>query len=154
MVYNSRTKNSRDDWETPQYFFNLLDKEFHFTLDPCASHINHKCDKYYTIEDDGLKQSWKNERVFINPPYKQKELWIDKVIKEKINAVILIPSATDTKLFEKIWLRSAEIRFVVGRINFMINNKTINGNNRGSILCIFDGYNHLIPKTNLFYHKE
>ena len=30
------------DWATPQDFFNQLDSEFHFTLDPCANQSNHK----------------------------------------------------------------------------------------------------------------
>ena len=51
------TSNSVE-WETPQYLFDELNEEFHFTLDPCATHENHKCEKYYTSADDGLKQSW------------------------------------------------------------------------------------------------
>lgn len=47
-----------DEWSTPQYLFDELDREFHFTLDPCADAENHKCDRYYTKEQDGLKQSW------------------------------------------------------------------------------------------------
>lgn len=35
----------KNDWETPRDFFEELDKEFHFTLDPCASERNHKCKK-------------------------------------------------------------------------------------------------------------
>ena len=27
----------KDDWETPETFFQQLDQEFHFTLDPCSS---------------------------------------------------------------------------------------------------------------------
>lgn len=46
------------DWATPQEFFNELDSEFHFTLDPCADHVNHKCEHYFTKEDNGLEQSW------------------------------------------------------------------------------------------------
>ena len=46
------------DWATPQDFFNQLDSEFHFTLDPCANESNHKCDLYFTEADDGLKQPW------------------------------------------------------------------------------------------------
>lgn len=161
VVYNSRTKKSRDDFETPSYFFKLLDDIFHFTLDPCASHTNHLCKKYYTKEDDGLNKDWTNEICFINPPYKQKEPWINKVILEKIDAVFLIPSATDTALFEKIWENCAEIWFVIGRIQFLINgeeplnkNGKKTGNNRPSMLCIFDGYKHKKPEIKLFYHKR
>ena len=41
-----------DEWATPNDLFNRLDKEYHFTLDPCATNENHKCSKYYTIETD------------------------------------------------------------------------------------------------------
>ena len=57
------------NWSTPQDFFDKLDEEFHFTLDPCADDLNHKCEKYYTEEQDGLKQDWSGEIVFCNPPY-------------------------------------------------------------------------------------
>ena len=50
--------NNKDEWSTPEKFFEALDKEFHFDLDPCASHENHKCNKYYTAEDDGLRRDW------------------------------------------------------------------------------------------------
>ena len=46
------------DWATPQGFFDDLDKEFHFTLDPCADRFNHKCARYFTKEDNGLLRSW------------------------------------------------------------------------------------------------
>lgn len=54
----------KDDWGTPQDLFNTLNEEFNFTLDPCADNNNHKCAKYYTIEQDGLAQSWAGETVF------------------------------------------------------------------------------------------
>lgn len=52
--------SNTDLWSTPQELFDKLNKEFNFTLDPCANHINAKCQKYYTIDDDGLKQNWTN----------------------------------------------------------------------------------------------
>lgn len=50
--------SKRHDWETPQDFFNALDREFHFTLDPCATKETAKCEKYYTPEENGLLKSW------------------------------------------------------------------------------------------------
>lgn len=47
-----------DEWATPIGLFQELDKEFHFTLDPCANDENHKCDKYYTKSENGLEQDW------------------------------------------------------------------------------------------------
>ena len=46
------------EWATPKEFFAQLDKEFHFNLDPCSTHENAKCEKHYTIEEDGLSQDW------------------------------------------------------------------------------------------------
>lgn len=46
------------EWATPQDFFDALDSEFHFTLDPCCTHENAKCVKHYTIEENGLAQNW------------------------------------------------------------------------------------------------
>lgn len=53
--------SERQDWATPQDFFDQLDNEFHFTLDPCCSKLTAKCKKFYTIKDDGLKQDWGGE---------------------------------------------------------------------------------------------
>lgn len=50
--------SNTNEWATPIKTFQELDAEFHFNLDPCATHENHKCDKYYTIEEDGLQQDW------------------------------------------------------------------------------------------------
>ena len=48
----------RDDWSTPQWLFDKLNDEFHFDLDPCANEQNHKCENYFTKEQDGLTKKW------------------------------------------------------------------------------------------------
>ena len=111
-----------DEWETPQDLFDKLNKEFGFTLDPCATHQNHKCSKYYTIEDDGLSKSWKNEKVFVNPPYGRSiGKWVKKCYHEATHAtvVILMPARTDTSYFhDYIYTEADEIRFLRGRLKF------------------------------------
>ena len=47
-----------DEWATPEDLFQKLDEEFGFDLDPCSTEENHKCEKYYTAEDDGLSKNW------------------------------------------------------------------------------------------------
>ncbi|HHT98456.1 MAG TPA: adenine methyltransferase [Acholeplasma sp.] len=112
-----------DEWETPQDLFNSLNDEFHFTLDPCSTHENHKCDKYYTQEDDGLSKDWAGETVFCNPPYGRSiGKWVEKCYKESLKGstvVMLIPSRTDTKWFHKYIYNKAEIRFLKGRLKFI-----------------------------------
>jgi site-specific DNA-methyltransferase (adenine-specific) len=50
--------SNSDEWSTPQDVFDILDQEFRFTLDPCASESNHKCERYFTKDDDGLSMDW------------------------------------------------------------------------------------------------
>lgn len=57
LMFSSAT----DEWFTPLEFYNDLNAEFDFNLDPCATDINHKCDKYFTKQDDGLAQDWGGE---------------------------------------------------------------------------------------------
>ena len=103
--------------------FDELNAEFGFTLDPCADEFNHKCNKYYTEEDDGLLQDWQGERVFCNPPYgKAIKDWVRKAYiegcKPNTTVVMLIPARTDTIYFHKYIYHKAEIRFLKGRLKF------------------------------------
>jgi phage N-6-adenine-methyltransferase len=111
------------DWETPQDFFNKLNEEFNFTLDPCATPENTKCNKFYTKEDDGLSKDWQDERVFCNPPYgREIGKWVEKCYYEahKPNTIVvmLIPARTDTKYFHEYIYHRAELRFIKGRLSF------------------------------------
>lgn len=112
-----------NEWGTPQEFYEELNKEFGFTLDPCATDENHKCDKYYTVESDGLKQDWGGERIFCNPPYGSEiGKWVEKCYRESLKentlVVMLIPARTDTKYFHDYILHRSEVRFVRGRLKF------------------------------------
>jgi len=55
--------SNRQDWETPQAFFNELDREFHFVLDVAATSENAKCENFYTEKEDGLSQNWGGRRT-------------------------------------------------------------------------------------------
>ena len=112
-----------DEWETPQDFYDKLNKKHRFTLDACSTHLNHKCEKYYTAEDDGLSKSWKGETVFVNPPYSQIEKWLkkahDELCKHRVQTVMLIPARTDTKYWHDYVMTDASvIYFVKGRLKF------------------------------------
>lgn len=141
MVNKALFSSGKNDWETPQWLFDELDGEFHFTLDPCASHETAKCNNYYTVEDDGLIQDWGNEIVFCNPPYSDnmQTEWVKKCYEHSMNggtAVMLIPARTDTKRFHDYILGKAEIRFVRGRLKF---GNSSNSAPFPSMIVIFDG---------------
>lgn len=122
LMFSSKTP----EWETPQDFYNKLDAEFKFSLDPCATKENAKCKKFFTIEDDGLKKSWDNEIVFCNPPYgREISLWVRKASMARGGCVVLlIPARTDTAYFHDYIYQRTEIRFLRGRLKF--------GNNKNS----------------------
>lgn len=128
-----------DEWETPQNLFDELNKEFHFTLDPCSTHDNHKCEKYYTMEDDGLSKSWLGETIFVNPPYSKIKDWVRKCYEESKHAtiVMLIPSRTDTKYqHDCIFKYAKAICFIKGRLKF--------GNQNNSALFLVSWFYLLI----------
>lgn len=116
--------SSTDDWSTPEDFFNMLDKEFNFTLDPCADDLNHKCEKYYTKEQNGLTKEWGGERVFCNPPYgREIGKWVKKCYDEVYDgdcdlAVMLVPARTDTRWFHEYIYNTARVWFIKGRLKF------------------------------------
>lgn len=126
----------KDDWETPKDFYEKLDDEFHFTLDPCCTHENAKCEKYYTKDDDGLSRDWGGEVVFCNPPYSKKgnqDAWVKKCYTESLKpnttVVALLPARTDTNRFHDCILGKAEIRFIKGRLVFEVDRKPLIGKN-------------------------
>ena len=112
-----------NEWATPQKLFDELNEEFNFTLDPCATDENAKCNKHFTIEDDGLSKDWSKDVVFMNPPYgREIKKWIKKAYEESLNGatvVCLIPARTDTTYWHDfIFDKADDIRFLKGRLKF------------------------------------
>jgi phage N-6-adenine-methyltransferase len=109
------------EWETPQDFFDRLNVEFQFDLDVCALPENAKCTKYFTPEDDGLRQEW-HGTCWMNPPYgREIAKWIRKAYesaKQGATVVCLIPARVDTRWWHDYCMEAAEIRFVRGRLKF------------------------------------
>lgn len=117
---NVHFSSESDDWATPQDVFDSINKVFQFSLDVCASPKNAKCDEFYTVVEDGLKQPWFGS-VWMNPPYGRTiGLWMKKAY-ESSNAgatvVCLIPARTDTRWWHEYAMRG-EIVFLRGRLKF------------------------------------
>jgi phage N-6-adenine-methyltransferase len=114
--------SASDEWPTPQSFFDELNREFNFTLDPCATHENAKCPEYFTKENDGLAQDWSGHVVFMNPPYgREIGQWVRKAYEESVKGatvVCLLPARVDTRWFHDYIYHRAEIRFIKGRLKF------------------------------------
>jgi site-specific DNA-methyltransferase (adenine-specific) len=112
--------SGRTVYETPPEVFRPLDREFHFTLDVCATPQNAKCERYFTEAEDGLKQSWAGERCWMNPPYGSGIVrWVAKAARADTLVVGLVPASTDTNWWHD-WIEGqAEVRFIRQRVRFV-----------------------------------
>src|SRR3990167_8028254 len=91
FMNNVHFQSKTYEWETPRELFDLLDREFHFTLDPCATPQNTKCRKFWTIKQNGLCKNWDGEVIFMNPPYgREIGKWVAKISEH--GGVALLPA--------------------------------------------------------------
>jgi len=128
-----------DEWETPQWLFDMLDREFEFDCDAAATRENSKCilhmvnalDNpnwcgYDDCLSDGINADCPVEKFFLNPPYSKIAAFVRKAYEESqkgATVVCLIPSRTDTRYWHDYVMKAQEIRFVRGRLKF--NNRTL-----------------------------
>jgi phage N-6-adenine-methyltransferase len=109
-----------DEWATPQALFDELNAEFGFELDVCADDWNHKCERYFTKETDGLAQEWTGT-CWMNPPYgREIGKWMKKAVESAeagATVVCLVPARTDTAWWHD-YAAKGTVRFIRGRLKF------------------------------------
>ncbi|WP_353726531.1 DNA N-6-adenine-methyltransferase [Lactiplantibacillus plantarum] len=115
MINKALFTSNKEDWETPQDFYDRLNAKYHFEWDLAAS------------DDNSLEQDWEglSGNLFLNPPYgRELKLWVKKAattgLKDKQNLVMLIPSRTDTSYWHDYIFNHAEIKFLRGRLKFEV----------------------------------
>lgn len=117
---NVHFSSATDLWSTPPEFFKRIDAEFGFNLDVCATKENAKCEKFFTVDDDGLNQRWTGV-CWMNPPYGRViGHWMKKAHESSLGGatvVCLVPARTDTKWWHELAMKG-EIRFIRGRLKF------------------------------------
>ncbi len=115
--------SDKQNWETPQDFFDKLNDIFNFDFDVCAEHTTAKVSKYFTKEDDALIKDWIGT-IWCNPPYGREQVkFIEKAYSESLKhdsvIVMLIPARPETKVWQNTILQKASIVcFVNGRLKF------------------------------------
>jgi len=125
-----------DDRATTPEVFDPLNERFRFTIDVAAAEHNKKCERFYSIEDNGLEKSWAWERVWCNPPYSDIEPWVQKAWQEcmvtmsgrSADLVVMLLPANRTE--QGWWQRWVEpnhrarrpdfhVEFLPGRLRFL-----------------------------------
>jgi phage N-6-adenine-methyltransferase len=117
------TASENMKWATPQAWFDYLDLEFDFTLDPCCEHETAKCKRHFTPAEDGLAHEWTDERVYMNPPYgRELGVWMAKAYRECRDngalVVAFVPARVDTEWWHQYAAKATEVRFPKGRVKF------------------------------------
>lgn len=157
--YNEAVDDRATTWDD----FNNLNDRFGFSIDVAASDANTKCSRYYTRSDDGLGQSWANERVWCNPPYSVIEPWVLKAWAEweapdpPQVIVMLLPS---NRTEQHWWQNLVEprrdrpgspltVEFLPGRLRFLSPGEhVVKANSRppfGCCLLIWGANRHELP---------
>lgn len=147
---------SNDLWATPPEVFEALDKEFFFGFDVCAEYETAKCADYWTIEDDALSKDWAEDAkcripgagliemgsLWCNPPYSKIAPWVEKAIEAQLKGrmtVMLVMCDPSVKWFSLAQRYASETRFITdGRLAFLKNGVPQSGNNKGSVIFVFD----------------
>jgi len=131
-----------DCWQTPQWLFKELDREFDFDVDLCATAENSKCDIYGTdyLCDEYISKTYsrifsrhtigrdwlEGETCFMNPPYSNPRPFIEKAWEDskRCKIVCLVKCDPSTKWWATFWdydcgpKPGCEVRFFPKRIKF------------------------------------
>jgi phage N-6-adenine-methyltransferase len=123
---NNRFKTVNQSWETPQWLFDQLDKEFHFVIDLAADSHNTKVKYFYSKEEDALSKPWETIG-WLNPPYGDNsknalKVWVKKAYEDSRKygsiTVMLVPARTNTRWWHEYCMPAGEVRFIEGRPKF------------------------------------
>lgn len=161
----------RDLWRTPKQVFEYYNKRFGFTCDFAASYKNHLCDHYFSAPDESgeggaLGASASDGRfdgdggVWCNPPYSDINPWVSECIRLSIETgkvfAMLLPADTSVKWFRLAFENCTECHFISGRLAFISEEtgKPVSGNNKGSVVFIFDPYSPIKQAVSLIDRNE
>jgi phage N-6-adenine-methyltransferase len=146
---------SKDNWGTPLPVYMPLDEEFNFQADLCASESNAKHPYYLTEADNALGDLTPSRLAlsvmpgsytWCNPPYSAIGPWVDLAAtlqRRGIGTVMLVMADTSVGWYYQALQHCNEIREIVaGRLAFInaASGEPVSGNNKGSLLLIFDPY--------------
>ena len=163
----TRYKGSRpdvDDRALPTNDFAKINERFGFTIDVASSNENTKCDRHWTVKDNGLLQSWAGERVYCNPPYSNIFPWVEKTWQERQSelVVMLLPANRTEQRWWQDWIEPYRdkpgsvltVEFLAGRLRFLKPGQTSIGTNErppfGCVLCIWNWGCGPLPEKTLF----
>jgi hypothetical protein len=110
---------------TPAYVLDPVRKAFggFIELDPCTTLDNPVgAERFYCPPQDGAELPWDAATIFVNPPYsKARERWVRRCIEAASTGstvILLMPAATDTRIWQQAAAAASGIVLVRGRLKF------------------------------------
>lgn len=129
MVTRVKGLTGEVEWYTPGLYLDAAIAVMGgIDLDPASSRAAQEhvqAGRYFTLEDDGLKQRWSG-RVFLNPPYAMP--FVKDFVRKMVAAyeaedisegILLTNNATDTEWFHMAAYACAALCLTRGRIRFL-----------------------------------
>jgi phage N-6-adenine-methyltransferase len=137
MNKSKQHKRSRDDWRTPRWLFDALDKEYRFGIDVAADKDNALCNSHYSEKQSALTVlSWP-WRWWCNPPYSRKQDFIGHAARQRVPGVLLLPSSTDAQWWHGAYVVATHVALIRGRVQFELPDRKGGNNTGGSTLFVF-----------------
>lgn len=134
-----------DEWRTPPFVFDYLNRQHQFDIDLAATSDNTLCERWYGR--NSLDAVWHHQayRGFLNPPYSNIDPWLEKARNEAVlgfTTVCLMPAPNGEKVYHKhVFGVASEIMFIEGRLAFIgLDGKPRGGNSRGSVIVTYRGF--------------
>jgi len=121
-------KADRDSRFTPSDFMESIYASFgSIDLDPCGHPFSPviASQKYILANgDDGLRDAWFGEFVYVNPPFSDQLKWLRRAHEQwrlgnVATIACLVPARTDSTWFHETLRADADIYFLQGRLRFL-----------------------------------
>jgi len=138
-VLKSIMSSESVEWGTPSRYIEAARMVMgQIDLDPAscdAANRTVRAARYFSELMDGLKQLWRAETVFLNPPYgktgnrSNQDIWAEKLIMEYKfgeikQAILLVNACTSERWFQPLWV------FPICLTNHRIKFNDLNGSGR------------------------
>lgn len=106
----------RDDWETPQWLYDILHTQYQFNTDCCSSMENKKCVYYH---EDFLNTYTPLGRCWMNPPFSKASDMIKHFFKVVRRGVVIYRCDNmETKIWQFILNNADWVHIFDKRINY------------------------------------
>lgn len=111
----------RDEWVVPTALFGLLDDEFGFDIDLCATDASARSARYYDKGRDAFEYDWRGVCWLHPPANRHLARWMARAVGaaygQRATVVCLVPARTDADWWWS-YAMCGEMRFLPGRLHF------------------------------------